>query len=102
MRVDTLGSDNSVFKPAYTRMLEIIAEAESRYGTKLYVDTIPGSARSWLNVTVFLHGDRNVVNMVALKMMMWQHRNLRSWERSYLYIYPAAEREKYEKANGYP
>ena len=99
LKARTLAGENSVFKAAYGKLLELISEAEERYNTKLYVDTMYENARSWLSVVVFLHGDRNVINMVAIKMITWQHQNLKAWEKSYLYIYPAEDRERYEEAN---
>jgi len=99
LKARTLAGNNSVFKPAYGKLLELISEAEKRYDTKLYVDSTYENARSWLNVAVFIHGDRNAVNIVAIKMITWQHQNLKPWENSYMYVYPAEDRERYEKAN---
>ena len=98
MKARTLAGNNSVFKPAYGKLLELISEAEKRYDTKLYVDTNYENCRSWLHVAVFIHGDRNVINMVAIKLISWQHQNLKAWH-SYLYVYPAEDQERYEKAN---
>lgn len=95
MDVRLLADENSVFKGAYARLLELIREAEERFDEKLYVDTMTGSGKTWLNVNVFLHGDRNVINWVIIKMVTWQNRNIPSWQ-SKLYVYPAEEKsEKY-------
>lgn len=99
MRAKSLGGEKSVFKTAFEKLLDLISEAEIRYDTRLYIDSEYMNTRSWLNVAVFIHGDRNIVNIISIKLITWQHQNLKAWENCYLYVYPAEDREKYEKTN---
>lgn len=88
-----------MYGEAYKKLEEIISESEKKYNCKLYIDSAVGSMQNWLQVSVFIHGDRNVVNIVAIKIMSWQHNHLAAWENHYVYVYPAEDMEKYEEIN---
>ncbi|MBL5840892.1 hypothetical protein [Enterobacter asburiae] len=81
--------DNSIYKEAYEALLEIMSAAEKRYGVKLYLDSRVDWGKTWMDSSVYIHGDRHVVNLVCMKLIVWQHnRNIRD---GILYAYPATE-----------
>lgn len=88
MRVSDLGSENSVYKEAYHDLLELIEKAKRFYGCTVHIDTNLVTAKSWMDTNVYLHGDRNVVNWIAMKMVCKQH--LRGYKKGdgILYVYP--------------
>ncbi|QGZ16263.1 hypothetical protein Hena1_00870 [Erwinia phage Hena1] len=91
MNVKLLADEKSVYKDAYARLLELILEAEERYGEKVYVDTISECGKRWVNVNVYLHGERHIINLIIIKMVNWQNKNVKAWDCK-LYVYPAEER----------
>lgn len=90
---------SKVFGPAYDKLVNVISETEKRYDCKLYIDSVVGNMPNWLQTCVYLHGDRNIINIVAIKIMRWQHSHLDSWDNCYMYVYPAEDMEKNEEAN---
>lgn len=91
MKVDQLASDDCVYKDAYLALKKIIKECEKKYDTKIYIDSHVGFAANWMDSKVYLHGDRNVVNIVCLKLVVWQHNRGTKRGGGCLYAYPVEE-----------
>lgn len=94
MNLSLISSENSVCKEAFEALKSIMATAEKRYNTKLYLDSRVDIGKSWLESCVYIHGDRNVVNLVCLKLVNWQLRNFKPGYEYLLYAYPAEDMDK--------
>ena len=91
LNIKMISDEKSVCCEAFLAMKQIMLDAEKRYSTKLYLDSHVEFGKSILETCVFIHGDRNVVNIVCLKLINWQHRHYhRGWEYM-LYAYPAED-----------
>ena len=94
MKLSQIASEKSVCHEAFIALKNIMDVAEKRFNTKLYLDSKIEFGKSWLETKVYIHGDRNVVNLVCLKLINWQHRNLPPGKQYMLYAYPAEDMEK--------
>lgn len=90
MKPSSLSKDISVCKVSFEALKEIMKNAEKRFNTKLYLDSQVQIGKSWLDTVVYIHGERNVVNLVCMKLIVWQHNNLKAGD-CYLYAYPAED-----------
>ena len=94
MKLSHISGEESVCREAFMALKNIMAVAEKRFNTKLYLDSRVGIGKSWLESCVYIHGDRNVVNLVCLKLITWQHNNLPRGNQYLLYAYPAEDMDK--------
>lgn len=85
----SISSENSIYKQAYEALLEIMKNAEKRYGVKMYLDSRVDWGKTWMDSSVYIHGDRHVVNLVCMKLIVWQH--MQKIRDGILYAYPAEE-----------
>ncbi len=93
MKSSTLGLENSIHRASYLQLKDIIKRAEERYSTTITIEEDLGSTTSWLDDKVYLVGDRNVVNIVCLRLINWQHRRGYFPRHGFLYVLPAEERK---------
>lgn len=85
----SISSENSIYKEAYDALLGFMKAAEKRYGVKLYLDSKVDWGKTWMDSSVYIHGDRHVVNLVCMKLIVWQHNQ--KIRDGILYAYPAEE-----------
>ena len=92
MKLSQLESENSTVIGSLTALRAIIGDMEKRFDTKIYIDSECEFGKSWTDTRVFLHGEKKYVDLVCLKLVAWQHRNLGPCDH-YLYAYPVGERK---------
>lgn len=89
MDIKSIRSEDSIYREAYDALLDIIKNAEKRYGVKMYIDSCVDWGKTWMDASVYIHGDRHIVNIVCMKLIVWQHN--RKIRDGILYAYPAEE-----------
>lgn len=87
--MNSIRSDNSIYQGAFEALCDIMDAAEKRYGVKLYLDSKVDWGKTWMDCSVYIHGDRHVVNLVCMKLIVWQH--TQKIRDGILYAYPASE-----------
>lgn len=89
MKVKDLESD-SIFSEQFAVLRGIVQDVEHKFDDKLYFDSQVVNGRNWRNVCVGLHGDRNLINIVVIRFISWQHMNVR-YDDCHLLVYPVEE-----------
>ena len=66
-----------------------LKETEKKYGVKLYLDSRVDWGKTWMDASVYIHGDRHIVNLVCMKLIVWQH--YQKIRDGILFAYPAED-----------
>lgn len=81
--------DDSIYKGAYLALRDIMKSMEKKYGVKLYLDSRVDWGKTWMDASVYIHGDRHIVNLVCMKLIVWQHHQ--KIRDGILFAYPAED-----------
>lgn len=79
-----------VFGGQLAALKGIVQDIEHKFDDKLYFDTCVVNGSNWRNICVGLHGDRNLINLVVIRFINWQHMNVR-YDDCHLLVYPVEE-----------
>lgn len=93
MNLAILDNEKSTVYPSLCALRDIMNEVGKRHGSKMYLDSVCDFGVSWTDTKVYIHGDRNVVNLVCIRLIAWQHKHLGPCDH-YLYAYPAEVRNE--------
>lgn len=89
MKVKDLENDPT-FSEQFAILRGIVQDVEHKFDDKLYFDSQVVNGRNWRNVCVGLHGDRNLINIVVIRFISWQHMNVR-YDDCHVLVYPVEE-----------
>lgn len=79
--------NDAVFGDQMKELVKLIGRIEDKFDTKIYIDSKVFNHKIWANLCVGLHGDKDVVNLVVIKFIVWQNKTINYYD-PHLLVYP--------------